>query len=169
MKGPYLLSRIALISLERRFSKSQQSQKLLLTGMLKVYLICHGLQYRRIFCETNVIFRQSGCQLILHLYCFNTFLWCILCSPTLHLINYLIFHLQIEAPIFASLVSGFDYIESSNRKILNYGWVNFPLAYVEVATISVYVYLLASLFGCQFLGIFDFIRVAILKNEEKQF
>ena len=83
---------------------------------------------------------------------FSTFLWRILYSPSVHLINYLIFHLQIEAPIFASLVSGFDYIESSNRKILNYGWVNFPLAYVEVATLSVYAYLLASLFGCQFLG-----------------
>ena len=43
-------------------------------------------------------------------------------------------------------------MEISNRKILNYGWVNFPLAYVQVATLSVYLYLAASLFGCQFLG-----------------
>ena len=54
---------------------------------------------------------------------------------------------QVEAPIFASLVNGFDYIEADNRKILNYGWVNFPLAYVQVATLSVYAYLLSSLLG----------------------
>ena len=59
---------------------------------------------------------------------------------------------QVEAPIFASLINSFDYMEISNRKILNYGWVNFPLAYVQVATLSVYLYLAASLFGCQFLG-----------------
>ena len=53
----------------------------------------------------------------------------------------------MEAPIFASLVNGFDYIEADNRKILNYGWVNFPLAYVQVATLSVYAYLLSSLLG----------------------
>ena len=40
--------------------------------------------------------------------------------------------ITIEAPVYASLVSGFDYIETSNRKILNYGWVNFPLAYTQV-------------------------------------
>ena len=38
----------------------------------------------------------------------------------------------IEAPVYGTLVSGFDYIETSNRKILNYGWVNFPLAYTQV-------------------------------------
>ncbi len=40
--------------------------------------------------------------------------------------------ITIEAPVYATLVSGFDFIESSNRKILNYGWVNFPLAYTQV-------------------------------------
>ena len=44
-------------------------------------------------------------------------------------------------------MNGFDYIEADNRKILNYGWVNFPLAYVQVATLSVYAYLLSSLLG----------------------
>ncbi len=38
----------------------------------------------------------------------------------------------IEAPVYGTLVAGFDYIETSNRKILNYGWVNFPLAYTQV-------------------------------------
>ncbi len=48
-------------------------------------------------------------------------------------------------------MSSFDYIEVQNRKILNHGWVNFPLAYTQVATISVFAYFFSSLFGCQFL------------------
>ena len=57
----------------------------------------------------------------------------------------------IEAPIFANLQSSFDGLEQANRKILNYGWVNFPLAYVQVATVSVYLYFIAALFGRQYL------------------
>ena len=45
----------------------------------------------------------------------------------------------------------FKGFEKANRKILNYGWVNFPLAYVQVATLSVYFYFFAALFGRQFL------------------
>ena len=40
--------------------------------------------------------------------------------------------ITIEAPVYANLVSSFEYIEHSNRVILNYGWVNFPLAYTQV-------------------------------------
>jgi len=58
---------------------------------------------------------------------------------------------KIEAPIFANLISSFEAIETANRKILNYGWVNFPLAYTQVATVSVYLYFLAALFGRQYL------------------
>ena len=58
---------------------------------------------------------------------------------------------QIEAPVYANLVTSFEYLEILNRKILNYGWVNFPLAYTQVATLSVYAYLISSLFACQFL------------------
>ena len=50
-------------------------------------------------------------------------------------------------------MSAFDYIEEQNRKILNYGWVNFPLAYTQVATLSVYVYMLMSIFGSQYLQV----------------
>ena len=59
--------------------------------------------------------------------------------------------INIEPPIFGNLISSFEFVEVSNRKILNYGWVNFPLAYVQVATISVHLYFLASIFGRQFL------------------
>ena len=59
---------------------------------------------------------------------------------------------KIEAPVFANLITSFEAIESSNRKILNYGWVNFPLAYTQVATVSVYLYFLANLFGRQYLN-----------------
>ena len=51
----------------------------------------------------------------------------------------------VEAPIFASLITAFEYLEIQNRKLLNYGWVNFPIAYTQVATISVFSYFFSSL------------------------
>ena len=57
----------------------------------------------------------------------------------------------IEPPVYANFVSAFEYIEDANRKILNYGWLEFPLAYTQVATFSVYAYFAAALFGRQFL------------------
>ncbi len=57
----------------------------------------------------------------------------------------------IDPPVFANLQSSFEVIEAANRKILNYGWVNFPLAYVQVSTISVFIYFTAALFGRQYL------------------
>ena len=41
--------------------------------------------------------------------------------------------ITIEAPVYANLISAFDYIEDRNRKIFNLGWVNFPLAYTQVS------------------------------------
>jgi len=38
--------------------------------------------------------------------------------------------LQLEPPVFANLVSSFEYIYNCNRKIFNHGWVNFPLGIV---------------------------------------
>ena len=38
----------------------------------------------------------------------------------------------LEPPIYANFVSTFEYIETCNRTILNYGWVEFPLAYTQV-------------------------------------
>ena len=57
----------------------------------------------------------------------------------------------MDPPTYNNLQNCFDKIESANRKILNYGWVNFPLAYTQVATISVNLYFLAALFGRQYL------------------
>ena len=59
--------------------------------------------------------------------------------------------IEMEAPIFGQIQSKFEEIEKSNRKILNYGWVNFPLAYTQVAHFSVYIYFIAALFGRQYL------------------
>ncbi len=59
--------------------------------------------------------------------------------------------IAMEAPVYANLISSIDYVESCNRKILNYGWINFPLAYTQVATLSVFSYFLAALFGRQYL------------------
>lgn len=59
--------------------------------------------------------------------------------------------ITVEPPAFVNLISSFEYIETCNRKILNYGWVNFPLAYTQVASVSVFLYFLAALFGRQYL------------------
>ena len=59
--------------------------------------------------------------------------------------------IQVEAPIFANLIAAFDYVQSSNRKIFNHGWVNLPLGYTQVATFAVYAYFLVGLFAGQFL------------------
>jgi hypothetical protein len=59
--------------------------------------------------------------------------------------------ITLEAPIYANLIGSFDYVEGCNRKLLNYGWINFPLAYTQVASISVFTYFVASLFGRQYL------------------
>ena len=75
----------------------------------------------------------------------------ILISNVIRIPSYLVFYFQIEAPVYANLVSSFEYLEISNRKILNYGWVNFPLAYTQIANFSVYMYVFVSLFACQFL------------------
>ena len=40
--------------------------------------------------------------------------------------------IKMEAPVFASMNSCFEELQDTNRKILNYGWMNFPLAYTQV-------------------------------------
>ena len=45
--------------------------------------------------------------------------------------------IKIEAPVYASLISAFDYLEGRNRRLLNHGWINFPLAYTQVKTLII--------------------------------
>ena len=40
--------------------------------------------------------------------------------------------IKLDPPILASLQSGFENIETQNRKLLNYSWVNYPLPYTQV-------------------------------------
>ena len=40
--------------------------------------------------------------------------------------------IKLDPPILASLLSGFEDIESQYRKLFNYSWVNFPLPYTQV-------------------------------------
>ena len=42
--------------------------------------------------------------------------------------------INVEAPVYASLISAFDYLEGKNRSLFNHGWINFPLAYTQVNT-----------------------------------
>ena len=42
----------------------------------------------------------------------------------------------MEAPVFANLQSSFLQVEHANRKLLSYGWVNFPLAYTQVINLE---------------------------------
>ena len=59
--------------------------------------------------------------------------------------------IHIDMPSYTHILASFANIEAQNRKILNYGWINFPLAYVQVATMSVFLYFLVALFGRQYL------------------
>lgn len=42
--------------------------------------------------------------------------------------------IDIPPPVFSHLQGAFDSIERNNRKLLNYGWMNFPLAYTQVSS-----------------------------------
>ena len=44
--------------------------------------------------------------------------------------------IKIDPPCFANLQSCFEKIEDCNRKLLSYGWVNFPLAYTQVQSFT---------------------------------
>ena len=59
--------------------------------------------------------------------------------------------IKLEPPVYATVQKAILEVESTNQKLLNFGWVNFPMAYVHVATISVYLYFLAALFARQYL------------------
>jgi len=59
--------------------------------------------------------------------------------------------IKIEPPCYANLQASFEKIESVNRKLLRYAWVNFPLAYTQVANLAVLTYFTAALFSRQYL------------------
>ena len=59
--------------------------------------------------------------------------------------------ISITVADFVTIQKSISNLDAVNQKILNYGWVNFPLAYVHVVTISVHLYFLAGLFGRQYL------------------
>ena len=40
--------------------------------------------------------------------------------------------INVEPPSYAQLQASFERIENSNRKLLRYGWINFPLSYTQV-------------------------------------
>ena len=37
----------------------------------------------------------------------------------------------MDPPVFACLITSFDYLENCNRRIFNHGWVNFPLGLIS--------------------------------------
>ena len=41
--------------------------------------------------------------------------------------------ITVEPPSFAQLQASFERIENTNRKLLRYGWINFPLSYTQVS------------------------------------
>ena len=55
--------------------------------------------------------------------------------------------IKLEAPVYNNLITSFEKFESSNRMILSYCWMNFPLAYTQLATFTVCMYFGISLFG----------------------
>ena len=53
--------------------------------------------------------------------------------------------------VIYNLQGSFMEMEAKNRAILNYGWMNFPLAYTQVVTFTVYFYFFSKLFSDQYL------------------
>ena len=53
--------------------------------------------------------------------------------------------IKLDPPILANLQSGFEDFEASNRKLLNYSWVNYPLPYTQVSNQICFTFLLLSM------------------------
>ena len=43
--------------------------------------------------------------------------------------------IEMGQPSYTNLQASFEQIESVNRKLLRYAWVNFPLAYTQVCLV----------------------------------
>ena len=64
---------------------------------------------------------------------------------------------------------GLDEYLAGNRKVLNFSWANFPLAYTQVVIMTVYFYFLAALFRLVFEMIFVFIYFFQIFHKSKMF
>lgn len=59
--------------------------------------------------------------------------------------------IHMEPPVYSNLQNAFDELERNNRKLLNFSWVNFPLAYTQIATVIATAYFSINIFARQFL------------------
>ena len=64
---------------------------------------------------------------------------------------------------------GLDEYLAGNRKVLNFSWANFPLAYTQVVIMTVYFYFLAALFRLVFEIIFVDIYIFKIFHKIKMF
>ena len=57
--------------------------------------------------------------------------------------------IKVGDSVHEKIISMFDDFEKSNAKLLSFSWLQFPHAYNQVVTLSVYLYFLCNLFARQ--------------------
>ena len=63
--------------------------------------------------------------------------------------------IKLDPPILASIQSGFEDIETQNRKLLNYSWVNYPLPYTQVNKFTICVWLTVFILKIEIIFIYS--------------